>query len=270
MRASSLEKEKAVAEELTKEFGVRPIGMITTDDIAAYREKWKLAGVTAQRKLGRIRSFFHFCVSRDWIRKNPAMNVRMPKVHEHPTLPLTKEEFEKVLWASEVFPVTGIYGVKNRTRIKAFMLLLRYSGLRIRDAVSFSFDKLEGNKLLLYSHKTRVPVRVPLPEFVVKVHNAHDGISNYVFWSGNGHIKSCVGDWWRTMQKLSALSGVKLHAHRLRNTFAVELLKSGATLETVATLLGNTIKVAEKHYAPWVLSRQVALEASVEKAWKLA
>jgi hypothetical protein len=42
------------------------------------------------------------------------------------------------------------------------------------------------------------------------------------------------------------------------------------SLEDVATLLGNTIKIAEKHYAPWVKSRQISLEKSIEKAWKLS
>lgn len=38
-------------------------------------------------------------------------------------------------------------------------------------------------------------------------------------------------------------------------------------IETVAALLGNTVKVCEKHYAPWIESRQLALEAAVRQAW---
>jgi len=48
------------------------------------------------------------------------------------------------------------------------------------------------------------------------------------------------------------------------------LLSNGVRIEDVATLLGNTVKIAQKHYAPWVQSRQIALEKSIEKAWKLA
>jgi hypothetical protein len=50
---------------------------------------------------------------------------------------------------------------------------------------------------------------------------------------------------------------------------AVDLLANGMSLEDVATLLGNTIKIAEKHYAPWVKSRQISLDKSIEKAWRL-
>jgi len=47
-------------------------------------------------------------------------------------------------------------------------------------------------------------------------------------------------------------------------------MRNGVSLDDVATLLGNTIKIAEKHYAPWVKSRQISLEKSIEKAWRLS
>ena len=40
------------------------------------------------------------------------------------------------------------------------------------------------------------------------------------------------------------------------------------TIENVAALLGNTVKIAEKHYAPWVKSRQIELEKGVKLAWE--
>src|SRR5215469_7446341 len=53
------------------------------------------------------------------------------------------------------------------------------------------------------------------------------------------------------------------HSHQLRDTFSVNLLRKGRTLEDVAALLGNTVDVCEKHYSPWVQSRQSALEDAV-------
>ena len=89
-----------------------------------------------------------------------------------------------------------------------------------------------------------------------------------LFWSGYGNPKSAVADWQRSLRRLFVLAGVeKGHAHRFRDTFAVALLDKGVPLETVAILLGNTIRIAEKHYAPWVRSRQIALEDAVRKSW---
>jgi hypothetical protein len=53
----------------------------------------------------------------------------------------------------------------------------------------------------------------------------------------------------------------------LRDTFSVRLLEKGVPIETVAVLLGNTVQVCQKHYAPWVKSRQTALEAAIKATW---
>ena len=49
---------------------------------------------------------------------------------------------------------------------------------------------------------------------------------------------------------------------------AIELLLSGVPLERVSVLLGHkSLKVTEKHYAPWVRARQEQLEADVRRSW---
>jgi integrase len=57
-------------------------------------------------------------------------------------------------------------------------------------------------------------------------------------------------------------------SHRLRDTFAVECLLAGVPLERVSILLGHsTIKVTERHYAPWIQKRQQQLEADLRAMW---
>ncbi len=57
-------------------------------------------------------------------------------------------------------------------------------------------------------------------------------------------------------------------SHRLRDTFAVDLLEKGVPLEEVSKLLGHTsIKTTEKHYAAWIKGRQDRLDSLVMGTW---
>ena len=48
----------------------------------------------------------------------------------------------------------------------------------------------------------------------------------------------------------------------------MELLLAGVPLERVSILLGHTsVKITEKHYAPWVRERQEQAEADVKRTW---
>jgi integrase len=50
------------------------------------------------------------------------------------------------------------------------------------------------------------------------------------------------------------------HSHQLRDTFAVELLLAGCPLEKVSKLLTHeSIRVTEKHQAPWLKQRLLQL-----------
>jgi len=56
-------------------------------------------------------------------------------------------------------------------------------------------------------------------------------------------------------------------SHRLRDTFAVGMLEKGVPMEEVARMLGNSLRVCERHYAKWNQSRQDRLDALVTATW---
>jgi integrase/recombinase XerD len=167
------------------------------------------------------------------------------------------------------YPLKGIYGEQNRVRMKALTLQMRYSGLRIADAVTCERERLVGSKLLLYQAKTGTPVYCPPPPGVVHALSELNGPNpHYFFWTGHGKRKSAVADARRSFRTQFTLANVEGHPHMVRDTFAVELLKLGVSLETVSMLLGHaSIKVTEKHYRPWVKTLQDKLEADARKGW---
>lgn len=239
--------------------------------LSQFRSTWTGTALVRQKTQERLRAFFRFCQLRGWVDQNPATGLSTIKVQQAPTLSFTTEEMDRILEACDRYPIKGVHGPANRLRMKAFVLLLRWTGLRIRDAVTITRDRVTGGKVFLYTQKTGTPVYIPVPPALVDALTAVPPLrkSSHVFWSGNGQAKSVVADWQRSLRKLFELADVKGgHAHRFRDTFAVELLLQGVELSDVSILLGHaSIKVTEKHYAPWVRTRQIRLESSVRKTW---
>ncbi len=49
----------------------------------------------------------------------------------------------------------------------------------------------------------------------------------------------------------------------------MELLLEGMPIERVSVLLGHSsVKITERHYAPWVQARQAQLESDLVRAWR--
>ena len=130
---------------------------------------------------------------------------------------------------------------RNAIRLRALILLLRYSGLRFTDAAKLSRDRITGDNLLLYTAKTGTPVNCPLPPIVIAALAAIPVDGPYYFWTGKSATKGLAGSiWWRPLHRLFALAKVPNgHAHRFRDTFAVELLLAGVPIDRVSVLLGH-------------------------------
>jgi integrase len=80
-----------------------------------------------------------------------------------PTLPFDDHQMAAILTACDRYSSNGIYGKQNGTRLRALTLLMRYSGLRIGDAVTCARDRVVDSTLFLYQAKTGTPVYCPLP-----------------------------------------------------------------------------------------------------------
>jgi len=133
-------------------------------------------------------------------------------------------------------------------------------------------------KLFLYRAKTGTPVYVPLPTEVANLlREIPNSNPRYFFWSGTGERENAKKSWDKSLRRLFKSANLReadgtpkrCTAHMCRDTFAVELLLSGVPLDQVSLLLAHdSIKVTEKHYAPFVKARQEQLETSVRLAWR--
>jgi site-specific recombinase XerD len=266
LREPTLYKYRLLFRQLqtfAEEYGLATMLSFDVDFVRRFRASWPNKNIAARKKLEALRAFFRFVHDSGWIPTNPATRLKPPKITEPLTAPLTQEQVSLIIGACGVYPDR-----LNAIRLRALVLLLTYSGLRIRDAVTLPRNRIQADKLFLFTAKTGTPVYCPLPPIVVNALNAIPD-STYFFWTGISKPKSAVGDWQRSLKRLFKLAGVPdAHAHRFRDTFSVELLLAGVPIERVSILLGHqSVRITEKHYAPWVRARQEQLEAYVPRTW---
>jgi len=142
------------------------------------------------------------------------------------------------------------------------------------------------HRIVTSRQKTGVHVSIPLPPDVSKeLLEVLNGNERYVFWNRgafggnasakrgvNGQETTVVGMYQTALRDLFKAAGVYLEdqhmvSHRLRDTFAVGMLEKGVPMEEVARMLGNSLRVCERHYAKWNQSRQDRLDALVTATW---
>jgi len=266
-------KRSPSLQEFARDRGLRFLPELDLPSLRKFRASCANENFSAQKKLESLRTFFRFAQANGWITENAAAKLERQTVRRPQVLPYTRDEMVSILAACNRYTDNyGRTGQENARRLRALVLLLRYSGLRISDAVGLERERIAGGKLLLYTAKTGTLVSCPLHNVVTEALDAVLGTNEkYFFWSGESKLKSAVSVWQEALARLFRLAKVRAgHAHRFRHTFAVELLLAGVPMERVSMLLGHSsTRITEKHYAAWVRARQEQLEADVRASWAL-
>ena len=116
------------------------------ETFARWMEQEGRMASTIGRRLSTLSSFYKYCQTEDILDKNPALNVRRPKVHdESRTLGLDRNELGALL----------VQAGLGDLRDGALITLLALNGLRISEALNADIDDLSTER----GHRTLAIVR---------------------------------------------------------------------------------------------------------------
>jgi integrase len=177
------------------------------------------------------------CLNQRGALHNPALKLKPNKPEIPEIVPLTPDEFTKILTVAKQ---------NENKKLAAMVLVLRFTGIRIQDCVMMKRDDIHGGKLSFRTRKAKKDVFCPLPQSVMTALDAIPKENEYYFWNGKTKTKSAIGIYQRLLRNIFIKAGVpRAHAHPFRHTLAAELLTAGNSVGDVAAVLGNSAAIVE-------------------------
>lgn len=225
------------------------------------RSEWKDQSVSLARKQSRLRRIFRYALDHKMIDENPAQKLEKIPVSPIQHEPFTDEELKRIYDAALADKNPLMYPL---------ILVMRFTGLRISDAVGLQVKHIINGCASLQTRKRKTDVVVPLHEPVLQaLERVKRASPEYFFWDGVGDVIQAA-NYYRDehFKRVFKAAKIKGHPrpHAFRHTFASHLLRAGASYRQVAKFLGNSAKVVEQYYSKWVPEEQENANKIVRKA----
>lgn len=208
---------------------------------AAAQHGAALSPRSIQRRLSAARTFYDFLMREGHCARNPALDVRAPKIKKRLPGTLDADQMGRLL----SFRVDDSLSARD----KAIMELFYSSGLRLAELVGLRVAAIDladrTVRVLGKGNKTRiVPVGRQAVDALRRWLQERAGLAksgvDALFVSQRGRplsvrsVQLRVGAWGRRMGL-----GVHVHPHMFRHSFATHLLESSGNLRGVQELLGH-------------------------------
>lgn len=220
---------------------------ITSSQLKQYlidnAQERKLSAVTNSRVITALRLFFTFLNQQHIRDDNPTELIKDVRHPKH--LPET-EDYDSIETFLSVIDTSDPIGLRDM----AIFELIYSCGLRVSECCNLLMTEY-------YPQESRIKVTgkgdkqriLPVGDIAKDalnsyIQNARSPLlgkkkSKSVFISAKG-TQITRQEVWNRLRIYSSLSGVKLHVHTLRHSFASQLLRNGADLRSVQELLGHS------------------------------
>lgn len=259
-----------------REFPLSLLEQLTREDIEEYMEylsyyqkdgkEYTNDERGKKRKLASLRSFYNYYFQAELIKKNPAVLVPLPKLHEKEIIRLDPAEVAILL--DQVEEGTGLTKAQKRfhqaTKIRdvAILTLLLGTGIRVSECVGLDIGDVDfrnngirilrkgGYEAVIYFGEE---VEAALQDYLEERSHIipQAGHENALFLSLQNRrmsaraVENMVKKYSSTVTSLK-----KITPHKLRSTYGTSLYKETGDIYLVADVLGHKdVNTTRKHYA---------------------
>jgi integrase/recombinase XerC len=214
--------------------------------------------IEAQRRFDRrtlhnhvsgLRSFFKFWMQRGRLKRNPLLNVPLPKLEKRLPKFLTEEQMKLLLFAPQRLLDSGGIDAHTAWRDRLALELLYGGGLRVSEVVALDYGAIDFEsgvaRVLGKGRKERLCPLGSVALGVIKKFRdefaPEHGPGSPVLVNPNGR-RMTVDAVQIMLKRYLALAGLPmdLTPHKLRHSYATHLLNAGADLRLVQELLGHS------------------------------
>jgi integrase len=250
---------------------VEQISSELLDDWAA---AWESNDLTSKLWRTVATSFFRWSVTRGYLAKLPTFGERQRIKPGNRCGYFTDEQSGLILQALPFYRARRGFMPQNYAqRLRAFIDLGRWAGMAVADIVRFSPRiNLSANNVLTYRRVKSGQMAVILLDPIVAARlrsiptEAGASADAPFRFEGIAEDRS-RGIWRERFQKLCETVGIteietetgtrrRPHPHMLRDTFAIDAITRGVSLENVAKMLGHaTVAMTQRSYLFWIQKR---------------
>lgn len=269
--------------DFAKDYGITLLSQLDVPATFALVEgkhwmKWKIS--TANRQFTNLRTFFNYCIVREWVEKNPTLGIKRGPDDTEQVDPYTPDELKRLEeafgnWTEKIEIRNGQWAT-HPGALHCLKHVLEDTALRISDALqarpavirelpngdgewTLMQNKKDGKwtrkhaAVTVYLRRStleemkRVPWCSEKYPFMLQPRNEAD---RNAF---KKHLHEEGIRVYTAMQKIGEVAGVAdCRPHRFRHTFTAKARTNGWSMEKTAHFLGHKdTGTLQKHYSKW-------------------
>ncbi|WP_456457187.1 tyrosine-type recombinase/integrase [Thermovibrio sp.] len=238
LASRTLNEYKNDLELFRRTVGDKDVSSIKTADLMLFRTSLDCSPSLINRRISALNTFFNFLLDMEIIKNNPVKpSLRIRKVKQKVPEALTYEEVEKVLEEAR----------RRSYRDHLIVKTILYCGLRVSELLSLTRENIvevKGRRVLKIIGKGGKERFIPLPKELA------DELEQLSAELGEDRLFPLSYQGIRYIfNKIQEKTGVRVHPHKLRHTFATILVDKGIDIRVIQAFLGHASPLTSARYA---------------------